>query len=137
MADPEEFAQYLAAMCYSKRNKSDPFFVESILAGVKDGVKSLTCVDLYGCKYSDKYIATSFARAIAAPIIDATYKETMTANEIKAILIESFKALLARHTSMSNSVTFILVTENGIYEEKEKIEVKFDFEGYKNREDLF
>lgn len=136
-ADPEEFAQYLAAMCYSKRNKVDPFFVEGILAGVKNGVKTLTMVDLYGSKYSDKYLTTSFSRSIATPIIDASYNEDMTANQIKLILVDCFKAILARHKNMTNNLVFILVTENGIYEEKEKIEVKFDYEGFKNRPDLF
>lgn len=136
-ADPEEFAQYLAAMCYSKRSQSDPFFIEGILAGVKDGVKTLTCVDLYGNKYSDKYLTTSFTRMISVPIIDATYNENMTAVEVRAILVESFKVMLARNKTFGSSLVFVLVTENGIFEEKQEIQVRYDYDGFKNREDLF
>lgn len=124
-------------MCYSKRNNIDPFYIEGILAGVKNGVKTLTYVDLYGSKFSDKYVATSFGRSISVPIIDATYNELMPANEIKKILIDSFRAILSRHTLMSRSISLVLVTENGIFKEKLDIEVKFDYEGYKNREDIF
>ena len=137
MADPEEFAQYLAAMCYAKRNKSDPFLFEGILAGVKNGVKTLTCVDLFGCKYSDKYIATSFGRSIASPIIDATYNENLSAKEVRGILIESFKAVLARNKTFGKSLVFVLVTETGVFEDREEIQVRYDFEGFKTREDLF
>ena len=36
-ADPKQFGKYLAALCYAKRNTVDPFMVESILCGVKNG----------------------------------------------------------------------------------------------------
>ena len=136
-ADPEELSQYLAAMCYAKRNKSDPFFIEGILAGVKDGHKTLTFVDLYGTKFTDKYIATSFARSIASPIIDATYRDDMGAQEAKQILIDSFKALIARHKLFSKSLVMVLVTEDGVFEDKVEIGAKYDYIGYKTREDLF
>ena len=95
-ADPEEAAQYLAALCYAKRTKVDPFFFESVLAGVKDGHKTLTYVDLFGNKFSDKYIATGFARMIAPTIIDSSYHEDMPAIEAKELIVESFKAIFAR-----------------------------------------
>lgn len=136
-ADPEELAQYLAAMCYAKRNDSDPFFIEGLLAGVKNGHKTLTYVDLFGTKFSDKYICTSFARSIATPIIDATYNENMGVHEAKNVLIECFKAVLSRHKLFTRSLVFVLVTEEGVFEDRAEIAAKYDLLGFKNREDLF
>jgi 20S proteasome subunit beta 7 len=124
-------------MCYAKRNKADPFYIEGILAGVKDGHKTLTFVDLYGTKFTDKYIATSFARSIASPIIDASYKDNISANDAKKIIIDSFKALIARHKLFSRSLVLVLVTEDGIFEDKVEIAAKYDYIGFKTREDLF
>ena len=124
-------------MCYSKRSDQDPFFIEGILAGVKKGVRTLTYVDLFGTKFSDKYICTSFARSIATPIIDATYNEKMSAQEAKNVIIESFKAVIARHKLFSRSLVLVLVTEDGIFEDRADIVPRYDYLGYKNREDLF
>ena len=51
--DPEEYSSYLAHLCYKMRTKVDPYYVDSIMAGMKDGKKTLYCIDLYGNKYSN------------------------------------------------------------------------------------
>ena len=136
-ADPEEVAQYLAAMCYAKRSKVDPFFFESVLAGVKNGHKSLTYVDLYGNKFTDKYIATGFARIIAPTIIDSSYHEDISAVDAKALITQAFQAIYARFKLTVRSLTLALVTEDQIFEDKIDLHIRFDYDGYKNKEDLF
>ena len=134
--DPEEVAQYLAALCYAKRSKVDPFWIEGVLAGVKDGKRTLTYVDLFGNKFSDKYIATGFARMIAPPIIDASYHEDIPAADAKKIIIDAFRAIIARFKLSSKHLSFVLVTEKEIFEDYAEVQVKFDYEGYKNKEDI-
>lgn len=135
-ADPEEFAQYLAALCYAKRNKADPFYFESVLAGVKNGKKSLHYVDLYGNKFSDRYITTSFARMMAPPIIDAKYNEEMSAKDAKLLAYECFRAIIARYKLSVPTLTFVLVTEEGVTEDAVNVQVKFDYEGWVHKEDF-
>jgi len=136
-ADPEEAAQYLAALCYSKRSKVDPFYFESVIAGVKDGHKTLTYVDLYGNKFTDKYITTGFARIIAPTIIDSVYHEEIPAIQAKELVTECFKAIFARFKLTVRSLTFVLVTEHEIFDDKVDLHIRFDYDGYKNKEDLF
>ena len=68
----------MAALCYAKRNTIDPFMIESILCGVKDGKSYLAYADLYGNFFENDYIATSFARYLCPTLIDRHYRNDMS-----------------------------------------------------------
>ena len=135
-ACPKNAAQYLAALCYAKRTKVDPFFIEGVMAGVKNGEKSLTYVDLYGNKFEDNYIATGFARIIAPTIIDSHYNPNISVENAKKLIVDSFTALNCRYKISSRTISVAYVTEEGISDEKIDIYPRFDYEGYKNKEDF-
>lgn len=61
-ANVKEFGSYLANLCYEKRNKIDPYIVESLIGGIQNNESYLACCDLYGNYYESDFIASSFAR---------------------------------------------------------------------------
>lgn len=77
--------------------------MEGILGGVKDGKSYLTTVDMYGNQFCDQYIATSFARYMCPPLIEARLHENMTYEEAKELLIECFKVIYSKFKLTNNS----------------------------------
>ena len=133
-ASVDDIANNIAHMCYEKRDKQDPYYLQAIVGGVKNDEKKLFYVDMYGNIFQDKYICTGFSLMICPPIIDRCYKEDMTLEEAQDLLVKCFQALVARQTIIADVVSFAIVNKDGCQFEKRRISIKYDFESYINKE---
>lgn len=130
------FSSLLASMCYKKRNKMDPYYIEGCIAGIKNGKTTLTLVDLYGNRFDSDYIATGFARMLVPSVIEREHRLDMSYEEARALLVKCFKALSARHKTADNILVFCDVTSEGIREERDEFNVEYSYKGYLEKEDF-
>ena len=114
----------------------DPYYIEGIIAGVKDNHPYLCCIDLYGNQYQDNYITTGIARMICPPIIDRVYSPDMSLEDAQAVLLKCFQALYARYSLADREVALCTVTEHEIREEKVLIDINYSYRGYIQKEDF-
>ena len=114
----------------------DPYYMEGIIAGVKNSHPYLCCIDLYGNQYEDNYIATGIARMICPTIIDRYYNPNISLEEAKQILLKCFQALYARYSLADREIVICAVTEQGIQEERNLIQINYSYRGYLQKEDF-
>lgn len=60
---------YLAHICYEKRNNMNPYYNSTVIAGFKDGESVLAHVDLFGTLIKKDYIVTGFAKHFGLALI--------------------------------------------------------------------
>ena len=65
-------------MNYKKRNKFDPNWVNSIMAGYSNGERYLASVNLHGLFIKSNYCLAGFASYFCNPIIKNNWNENMT-----------------------------------------------------------
>ena len=135
-ANPSVYSAFLASNCYKMRNKMDPYYVESAIAGVYNGKIHLSYTDLYGNSFELDYIATSFARVLCPPIIEARHKVDMSYDDAKALLLDCFRGLYARNKMSGRDVVLCSVTDKGFVDEQETISINYSYESMKNKEDF-
>ena len=136
-AKPAEVASHLAHLCYEKRNKQDPYFVQAVVAGINSkGTSELHYVDLYGNHFENPYICSGFSLMICPPIIDRVYNENISFAQAKDLLITCFKALIARHVSSIDEVDFAFLSSQGVKYENERVRIKYDYETCIKKEDF-
>lgn len=65
----KELMNYLAHICYEKRNDFNPYYNNTVIAGFKDDESVLASVDLYGTLIKKDYIVTGFAKHFGLALI--------------------------------------------------------------------
>ena len=94
----------MANVLYKQRSKVDPYYIEGILAGVKNGKSYLCLTDLYGNYLESDYVTTGFARYLCPVLLDRGYKKDMSFEEGKNLLIECFKVIYSKFKLSSNEI---------------------------------
>ena len=75
---PRDYGNYLARLCYHRRNKSNPYYLTNVVAGYQNGQRYLASVDLFGTYVENKFITSGFAGYLCKPIISNYWKEDCT-----------------------------------------------------------
>ena len=114
----------------------DPYYIEGVVAGVKDNESYLCCIDLYGNQYQDNYITTGIARILCPTIIDKVYSPNMSIEEAREVMLKCFQALYARYSLADREVALCAVTEHGVQEERVLININYGYRGYIQKEDF-
>ncbi len=60
---------YLAHICYEKRNDFNPYYNSTVIAGYKDNEAVLASVDLFGTLIKKDYVVTGFAKHFGLALI--------------------------------------------------------------------
>lgn len=60
---------YLAHISYERRNKMNPYYNSTVIAGFKDEESVLASVDLFGTLIKKDYIVTGFAKHFGLALI--------------------------------------------------------------------
>lgn len=106
------------------------------MGGVKNGETYLTTVDMFGNQFTDRYIATSFARYMCPPLIDPRYKEDMSYEEGRELLVECFKVIYSKFKLTTNSITLSYLTHDDYKEEKIDFDLTSDYKKFLNLEEI-
>ncbi|KAL1515169.1 hypothetical protein AB1Y20_004237 [Prymnesium parvum] len=96
---------WLTRLMYNRRSKMDPLWNSIVVCGHRDGKAYLGTTDLYGTMYEDNFIATGLGAHMAIPLMRKTWKEGMTEEEARALLVECMRVLFYRDTRASSMIT--------------------------------
>ena len=98
-----------------------PYLAQTIIAGVDDGKPDLYVMDPIGSVLADKFAAVGTGAEVAMGVLEAEYKEGMSIEEAKPIVVRAVKSALARDISSGDGVDLMIITHDGIREESEKL----------------
>lgn len=128
---PKAIHQYLARIMYNRRNKMDPLWNRVVVAGIQDEKPVLGLVDLVGTHFESEVVATGFGEHIGLPLLRKAYREDITVEEAKNVVIEIMKVLFYRDARTIDRIQVATVTNNGVdISEPFKLETKWDYKAF-------
>jgi len=98
-----------------------PYLAQTIIGGVDDGKPDLYVMDPIGSVLSDKFAAVGTGAEVAMGVLEAEYKDGMSVDEAKPVVLRAVKSALARDISSGDGVDLMIITHDGIKEESEKL----------------
>jgi proteasome beta subunit len=97
-----------------------PLITQTIVGGMDDEGASLYVLDILGSVISDKYAVVGSGTEIAMGVIEEGYKEDLTVEEAKDLVIRAIKSAISRDVMSGDGIDFLLITKDGIAEESMK-----------------
>ena len=98
-----------------------PYLAQTIIAGVDGDKPDLYVMDPIGSVLSDKFAAVGTGAEVAMGVLEAEYREGMSVEEAKPVLMRAVKSAVARDISSGDGVDLMIITHDGIKEESEKL----------------
>ncbi len=98
-----------------------PYLAQTIIAGVDGDKPDLYVMDPIGSVLSDKFAAVGTGAEVAMGVLEAEYREGMSIDEAKPVLMRAVKSAVARDISSGDGVDLMIITHDGIKEESEKL----------------
>ena len=106
------------------QNKMFPFQVGHILGGVtaEEGPVLLD-IGAYGSILPDKYVAVGSGQNFSYGVLEAKYKDNLSAEEGKEIVKKAVTSSIIRDTASGNGIDIVIVKKEGLFE-REFIPIK-------------
>ncbi len=98
-----------------------PYLAQTIIAGVDNGKPDLYVLDPIGSVLGDKFAAVGTGAEIAMGVLEAEYKEGLSVEEARPIILRALKSALARDISSGDGVDLMIITHDGMREESERL----------------
>ena len=105
---------YLAHICYEKRNDFNPYYNNTVIAGFKDEESVLASVDLYGTLIKKDYIVTGFAKHFGLALIANEWNADLSAEQCKNIIRRAFEVIYMRDCHSIDQIQLATVTKDSI-----------------------
>jgi len=119
LASVKSAAKVMASLLFERRLY--PYLAQTIVGGVDDEGPSLYVLDPLGSVIDDKFASIGSGSEIAVGVLEAEYKEGLTAEQGKELVKKAAKAALARDIGSGNGLDFMTITRSGIKEEGEPL----------------
>ena len=119
LASVKSAAKVMASLLFERRLY--PYLAQTIVGGVDDEGPSLYVLDPLGSVIDDKFASIGSGSEIAVGVLEAEYKEGLTAEQGKELVMKAAKAALARDIGSGNGLDFMTITRSGIKEEGEPL----------------
>lgn len=130
----DEYANYLAAIAYERRNKQNPFYNNFVVAGYENGKPFLSSIDLFGTHIRKDYVAAGFSKYFGLAILANNWNPEKSLEECKKIIHQCFTVLYERDCHSVDEVQFAAVTERGVeIFAPEKVRSDWDFKEFRER----
>ena len=97
-----------------------PLITQTIVGGIDEDGPSLFVLDVLGSLLPDKYAVVGSGTEIAIGVLEEGYKETLTAQETKELVIRAIKSAISRDSMSGDGIDFLIITKNGVTEESIK-----------------
>ncbi|NWG11640.1 archaeal proteasome endopeptidase complex subunit beta [Candidatus Bathyarchaeota archaeon] len=97
-----------------------PLITQTIVGGMDEEGASLYVLDILGSVIPDKYAVVGSGTEIAMGVIEEGYKEELTMEEAKDLVIRAIKSAISRDIMSGDGIDFLLITKDGINEESIK-----------------
>ncbi len=98
-----------------------PYLAQTIIAGVDNGKPDLYVLDPIGSVLGDKFAAVGTGAEVAMGVLEAEYREGMSIEEARPIIVRAVKSAVARDISSGDGVDLMIITSDGMREESEKL----------------
>jgi proteasome beta subunit len=97
-----------------------PYLAQTIIGGMDDGKPGLYVLDPIGSVLEDKFSAVGTGAEIAMGVLESDFREGLSVEEAKPIVLRAIKSALARDISSGDGVDLLIITAQGIQEESTK-----------------
>ena len=97
-----------------------PLITQTIVGGIDDEGASLYTLDPLGSVIPDKFAAVGTGAEIAIGLLEEGYKDGLTVDEAKDLVVRSVKSAISRDTMSGDGIDFLIITKEGIKEESMK-----------------
>ena len=97
-----------------------PLITQTIIGGVDDEGPSIYVLDILGSLIPDTYAAVGTGAEIAIGVLEENYREGMSLQEVKDVVVRTMKSALSRDSMSGNGVDFLIFNKEGILEESTK-----------------
>ena len=94
-----------------------PYLTQTIVGGVDDEGPSIYVLDPLGSLIPDKYATVGSGAEIAIGVLETSYKDGLSLEEGKDLVIRAMKSALARDTASGNGIDLLIISKNGTKEE--------------------
>jgi len=108
-------AKVMSNMLFSRR--LTPLITQTIVGGIDEDGASLYVLDVLGSLIPDKYAAVGSGAEIAIGVLEERYKDGMTTEEAKELVVRAIKSAVRRDIMSGDGADFLTITEKGIQEE--------------------
>ncbi|MEM2896763.1 MAG: archaeal proteasome endopeptidase complex subunit beta [Candidatus Bathyarchaeia archaeon] len=98
-----------------------PYIAQTIIAGIDEEGPSLYVLDPLGSVIQDKYASVGTGAEIATGVLEAEYKDGLTIEEGKNIIMKAVKAASARDIASGDGIDFLIITKGEAREESVKL----------------
>ncbi|WXG42753.1 MAG: archaeal proteasome endopeptidase complex subunit beta [Promethearchaeati archaeon SRVP18_Atabeyarchaeia-1] len=112
-------AKLLSNILFERRGS--PLFTQTIIAGVDDGGPRMFILDLLGSLIEDKYAAVGSGAQVAIGVLEAEYKESITVEQGKEIVIRAIRSAIERDAASGNGVDILTITKSETSEISESL----------------
>ena len=130
----QEYANYLAALGYERRNKQNPFYNNFVVAGFENGQAFLSSIDLYGTHIRKDYVCAGFSKYFGLALVAKYWSADKTMEECKKIIHQCWSVLYQRDCHTVDQLQFATVTQRGVeLLAPEKVASNWDFKEFKER----
>ena len=90
-----------------------PYYAESIIGGIDNEGAHIYALDAIGSLIEDKYVALGTGAQIAIAILESEYKEGLSKEEAKNIVIKAIKTAIGRDAISGDGIDILIIDENG------------------------
>ena len=108
-------AKVMSNLLFSRR--LTPLITQTIVGGMDKEGASLYVLDILGSVIPDRYATVGSGAEIAIGVLEERYKEGMTTEEAKELVVRSIKSAVRRDIMSGDGADFLTITEKGIQEE--------------------
>ena len=112
-------AKLMGSMLFERRYF--PYLAQTIVGGIDATGAKLFVLDPLGSVIEDKFAAVGSGAEIAMGLLEAEYKDGMSVDEGKALARKAVKAASARDIGSGEGLDMLIITNNGINEERETL----------------
>ncbi len=98
-----------------------PYLAQTIIAGVDDGKPDLYVLDPIGSVLGDKFAAVGTGAEVAMGVLEAEYREGLSVEEARPIVMRAVKSALARDISSGDAIDLMIITHDGLKEESQNL----------------
>jgi proteasome beta subunit len=97
-----------------------PLITQTIVGGTDEEGPSIYVLDVLGSVIPDKYAVVGSGTEIAVGVLEEGYKDNMTMEEAKDLVIRATKSAISRDIMSGDGIDFLMITKDGTQEETMK-----------------
>jgi 20S proteasome alpha/beta subunit len=127
-----EYAHFLSSVLYARRNKGDPYYNHTLVAGLDRGTPYLAYLDTCGTLVPSDYASTWHGMAMAKPFIHNHWRPDLTEAEARDLLEITARILWYRDSSASERIQIGKVDASGVtFTDPYVLQSEWDLESFR------